>query len=247
LSSEIKKSFEKMVEFDRAMTRFPFEGDRLLFQDPPLGFWSERFSIYASGFELRSRIAMEDIYRILSKLLGEEKWRLLGGAFFDEYPSRSFSLNHIGDNLPRFMIQAAWEKSWIDLAQLELFIWKSFHAFEKQNEITESDISSIESESCFLFQKSAHLFKSEFQVVKAWQTKTKIETGREFSLIYRKNFEVFAVVLSEEEFGILKRLEEGYSLGDAVDALEAEIEPQIFSRWLKEWLGIGLFYGIERV
>ena len=63
----------------------------------------ERVAIYREIYWLRLREALSVDYPALKKYLGDEEFDRLCDAYCQQHPSKSYSLNRLGDHLPKFL------------------------------------------------------------------------------------------------------------------------------------------------
>jgi hypothetical protein len=65
----------------------------------------ERLEIYNQQYWIRLLDSLQEDFPGLQTILGSEKFELLSIAYLTQYPSRSYSLNHLGSNLSRFILE----------------------------------------------------------------------------------------------------------------------------------------------
>ena len=88
---------------------------------------AERVDIYHGMYLLRMVEALEADYPALRHLLGEEPFAELVEDYVQAYPSRSYTLNRLGDHLPQFLLDRQTHPHaglLHELARLELAITK---------------------------------------------------------------------------------------------------------------------------
>lgn len=92
----------------------------------------ERLAVYQGMYPLRMRDALAADYPGLGAFLGPHLFEHFGADYVAKHPSRSYTLNRVGDHVPVFL------KTWhhprraflADLARLELAITETFDAGE---------------------------------------------------------------------------------------------------------------------
>lgn len=96
---------------------------------------AERLSIYANAYYSRLLECLGEAFPILKKALGEEVFTDFAFEYLQSYPSRSYTLDHLGESFPRFLAETrpedepgavSWPDFLIDLATLEWTIAKVF-------------------------------------------------------------------------------------------------------------------------
>ncbi len=243
-SKELRKT---IFDFDRGIRNFPqSEFVRTLFKPPPRGSWKERFSIYGTGYGVRSREAVEEIYELLPNVVGEKRWLKLGGRYCNLYPSKSYNLGDLGKSFPEFLKHYRYPISWYEVARFEREIDASFHMFHRAVEFGRAELSQITETSRFEFQTSCRLFSSSFQVAAAWQERAnrpKIRRKNENSLIYRYENVVRVKILSPMESEFLSQLMRRKTLGATVS--HSKIDSECLQRFIQFFLAHQLICKIQ--
>lgn len=90
---------------------------------PPRGCVEDRFAIYAHGFYARLAEVLASDYTTLASLIGENKFSQICQDYIQTYPSYSYSLNFLGQNLPQFLIHTQPYNKKIYLAEIAAFEW----------------------------------------------------------------------------------------------------------------------------
>jgi hypothetical protein len=89
----------------------------------------ERLEIYNRAYFSRLVECLHEEFPVLLHALGEETFDAFAIDYLQKFPSRSYTLNHLGINFPRYLAQsrpgekapgASWPDFLIDLATLEL-------------------------------------------------------------------------------------------------------------------------------
>jgi hypothetical protein len=95
----------------------------------------ERLSIYANGYWARLLECLGDCFPVLRTALGEEVFDGFAFEYLQRYPSRSYTLDRLGERFPQFLDetrpaetvgQVDWPDFLIDLARLEWTVAKVF-------------------------------------------------------------------------------------------------------------------------
>ena len=98
----------------------------------------ERLAIYQNAYFARLLECMHSIYPLLLRAMGEEAFDALAVGYLHAYPSRSYTLDQLGDEFPRFLDETRpdrdeagqateeWPDFLKDLAELESAIGKVF-------------------------------------------------------------------------------------------------------------------------
>lgn len=103
----------------------------------------ERLGIYAHAYYARLLECLEDSFPVLARALGKEVFTSFAFEYLQRYPSRSYTLDRLGEDFPRFLDETrpdrdpadpaatdseapAWPDFLVDLARLEWAIAKVF-------------------------------------------------------------------------------------------------------------------------
>src|SRR5882724_694831 len=70
---------------------------------------NQRVDVYREMYWLRLREALSIDYPELQRFLGNDRFDRLCDVYVQKYPSRSYSLNRLGDHLPRFLAEDGFE------------------------------------------------------------------------------------------------------------------------------------------
>jgi len=226
------KNFQRMIDLPER------DWDLSIFQKPASGRLEDRFAVYANGFGIRSKEAMEEVFELFPTYVGAEKWDEMGALYIQSYPSSSYSLGDIGNLFPQFLKENSADEVWIELAEFELRVWKSFHAFDGPRKISRETLTKISENSYFDFQASMSLNSMSSSVAAAWLSRSnfkgEISKVSEYSVIYRTDDRVRARILEKREFYVLERLKSGMNLSDALG--DIELKPEDLESWLHHWL-----------
>lgn len=222
----------------------------------------ERIAIYRRMFVLRMTESMAIDYPAVKRFLGEEEFdRVILEDYVRLYPSRSYTLNHLGRHFPEFLRASNMpEKDFLsELASLELAVTNNLEAEEKPL-LTQEKISSVPAErweSVRLIPIAAMQLMTFDHNVCAYLDAVTAETPvpapaqrRTFAVIYRNNYRAYWEELHEQQFILLSSLAEGTSVGESIAQLverfpgsETELWHNLF-HWFNDWVRSGLFSDI---
>lgn len=220
----------------------------------------ERVGVYQGMYLLRMVEALENDFPAVAHLLGHEGFVGLVTRYVAAHPSRSYTLNRLGDRLPEFIRESRGirRKAFVaDLARLESLVTAAFDAPESPAWPSE-EIARVP-ESAWpeaVLRPSAALRVAAFAYpVNAYLQSVKDDehdhppTGRRptWIAVYRKNYEVWRLDLSKPAHDFLAALVKGRPFGRAVATaargLQGSAGDQLF-RWLRDWVAEGFFQGI---
>jgi hypothetical protein len=93
-----------------------------------------RFQIYRHAYRARLSEALADNFPMLARLVGDEWWRRLAGAYLDAHPSRRYSIRWFGEHLPDWLDRAALFDCGPALADVARLEWALGLAFDAHDE-----------------------------------------------------------------------------------------------------------------
>jgi hypothetical protein len=220
----------------------------------------QRIGIYRDMYLARLREALASDYPGLLHYLGDEAFTALVTAYVHAHPSRSYTLNRLGDHLPEYIRSAKGlprPKFLFDLARLELAMSQLFDASEspvlKPCDI--ADVSAEAWETAQLKPIDAFRLLAFDYPVSAYLASVRDgtphpSTRRKNScvVIFRQNYTLQRLDLTRPAYELLSSLASGVPLGRALSLASrrrAIGEVQLFS-WFRDWVANGLFQTVEQ-
>lgn len=221
----------------------------------------ERIGIYHGMYLLRMRDALASDYPGLLHFLGEEVFVELVRRYVEAYPSRSYTLNRLGDHLPEFITQAEGLKKrgfLYDLTRLELAITQVFDAAETPS-LSAAAITAVPAEAwerarlrpieAFRLLALKYPASAYQQAVRDESRLPRIGRQDTWAAVYRRNYAVYHLDLTHRAYDLLAALVEGQPLGLAVEQVArrsraGRIEDELF-RMFRDWMSVGLFQAVE--
>jgi len=224
---------------------------------------AERLGIYHGMYLLRMSEALEADYPALFAFLGPDGFRRLVTAYVQAHPSRSYTLNRLGDHLPEFIREGApvTRRGFChDLARLELAITEAFDAPESSS-LTEDQLATIPADSWDRARlrpvAALRLLALRYPVNDYLQAVKNGETGHpttrrqdSWVVVSRRSYAVYRQELSRAAHALLTDLVNGVPVGLAVGRATAARgtlhlpESELF-RWFRGWTSAGLFAEVE--
>jgi hypothetical protein len=221
----------------------------------------ERMGVYQGMYLLRMVEALENDFPAVAHFLGAERFAELVAAYVAAHPSRSYTLNRLGDRFPEFV------RTWprlrrrpflFDLARLEALVTEVFDAPESPAWPAE-EIAAIPEEAwsravlrpieALRLGAFAHPVNAYFQSVKD-DNHDHPDTVRKrtWIVVYRKNYEVWRLDLGQPAYELLSALVRGRPFGkavtDAAGRAQGSAADPLF-RWLRDWVAEGMFTRVE--
>lgn len=223
----------------------------------------ERIAIYRRMFVLRMVDAMEIDYPAMKYFFGEEKFHELVMEYVGTYPSHSYTLNHLGRKFPQFIKESSLEQKEFlyELAQLELALTENMDAPESSI-LTRDTLASIHQEdwehASLVPIAALELLEFRYPVAEFLRAvmddetpSDKVHPGKNWVVVYRKNYTTWFKQLMHEEYVLLNELCNGTPLTKAFDVLaqrfpqkQNDLEQYLFE-WFSDWVGRGMFSKIH--
>jgi hypothetical protein len=224
----------------------------------------ERLGIYHGMYMLRMYDALAADYYALEHFLGDEGFRKLVRGYVDVYPSQYFSLNRLGDHLPRYIREhgrMAHREFCNDLATLELAVTNVYDgpetaplSPERLAEVPEEawEHAILEPVEAFCLLAFRYPVSAYVQSVKDedHENHPPAKPRASWVAVYRRNYSVYRSDLTQAGHDLLADLVAGTPLGAAIEAAAAASrrEPvdadQLF-RWFREWISNGIFRSVR--
>jgi len=202
------------------------EGLEKLISDPPKGQKEDRLDVYHYAYRQRliDIIAMD--YPVLKKYLGENKFEETCHQFIQSNPSKDYSVNYYGRDLPNFLSDEIQK----EIATFEWALTEvmdradaSVASLEKLNEISEEAWGRLQ----VSFHPSLSVLKLKVSVPKYWHAVIENESLPECKtsdetltwLVWRKRQDAYYQSLDSEETIMFNVLREGASFGEVCKQL----------------------------
>jgi len=215
----------------------------------------ERLDIYRGMYLMRMQEALETDYPGLAKFLGPDEFFRLVSRYVDLHPSRSYTLNRLGDHLPVFLETISDIKKpefCRELARLELLLTQVFDEAETPA-LTAEQIAAVPQDAwervrlrpiaAFRLAAFDYPVSQYLGAVDEENAFPQIRRRKTWVAGYRRNYGVHRLDLTGPAFELLTLLVEGKALGDALTSVRTS-QTRLF-QWFREWVSEGLFRAVE--
>jgi len=224
---------------------------------------TERVGIYHGMYPLRMHDALQDDYEALTHFLGDEAFYELVRGYVQAHPSRSYSLNRLGEHLPEYVLGAPGIKRrefCHELARLELAVSQTFDAPETPP-LTQARIAEVPADAwerarlrtitafqLLSFRYPVNAYLQSVRDDKHDHPRPRLK--KEWVAVFRRDYSVWRLDLSRPAHDLLAELAGGVRLGEAIGhALKrggrrAPSQEDLF-RWFREWVSGGVFQAVE--
>ena len=222
----------------------------------------QRLDIYRGMYLLRMEEALAIDYPALKHFLGAEAFLHLVTRYVDLYPSRSYTLNRLGDHLPEFVAACgdlAHREFCHDLARLEYALTMVFDAVETPpltpeavRAVPQPDWENARLKPVAAFRLLAFGFPVSRYIaaVDGENRFPRMARKKSWVAAYRRNYQVHRLDLAEPAYELLSALASGRTMGQAIASLlsrkwrPALKHAQLFD-WFRQWMSEGLFQSVE--
>jgi hypothetical protein len=231
----------------------------------------ERLDIYHRAYFARLVECLRDEFPVLLHALGEETFDAFALSYLQRYPSRSYTLNHLGTRFPQYLAETrpddgdalSWPDFLIDLAVLELTFGEVFDGpgVEGQQLLGVEELQGLDAEA-WLASKlipvpCLRLLTLRFPVNKYYRAARKNkqpdipEPRPTYVAVTRRQFIVRHYEFPRLQHVLLSALVAGQTVGDALATTAAAAGPWqsrlpgLLHRWFRNMTAEGFFQGIE--
>jgi len=235
----------------------------------------ERLELYNRQYWYRLLDALADDFPALRALLGPTRFENLSIAYLKEHPSRSFSLRNLGSSLVQWMAEhpehsGRRHRLALDVARIE---WAFVEAFDnaEHKPLSTEQICALSSDSHLVLQPHVRLLALDHPAVDlvlalhsrqkrdsseagvrhddpgdASQTKLpRVSRRPTWVVAHRVDNSVYYRDLMREEFLTLTAIQNGHSLGEALEAGFVGTRkpqsrwPKMVEQWFADWAEFG--------
>jgi hypothetical protein len=222
----------------------------------------ERLAIYSNMFVWRLVDILREDFPSTAHALGERYYDT-AHDFLTRHPPRHPSLNYLGRSFARYLREEAESveaREFVaELAELERAIEETFAA-QKVEPVALDELLAIPMQRwgearlatipALRLMRFEHPLDDYVRAVRAGEAPAQPAPATERLVVWRSNWTVWRLVLSEAQFALLSALHRGLSLGQAIEhsaALESVDEGELarVGDWFREWTAEGMFARVE--
>jgi len=221
---------------------------------------TDRVGVYHGMYFVRMREALESDYPALARFLGPTAWEGLVRSYVLGHPSRSYTLNVLGRELPEFVAGARVRRPAFcrDLARLEWAVSEVFDAPETPP-LIEATLASVTPggwERARLVPVAAlrlvvleHDAGAHLDALREGRRRPPVRRHRRRVVVYRRSYAVFRREQPAAAFALLEDLVSGITVGRALTRAVkrggARLGPDEAFRLFHDWAAMGLFRAVE--
>jgi len=222
----------------------------------------ERLDVYRDMYLLRMEEALSIDYPSLKHFLGEDEFIRLVAQYVEVHPSRSYTLNRLGDHFPEFVgtLDDLPRKDFCyDLARLEYALTTVFDAPETPS-LTAQAVKAVPQEAwenarlkpieAFQLLECSYPVSLYIGAVDEENPFPRLARKRTWVVAYRSQYSLHRMNLTQPAYELLSALARGEMVGNAIISVmtrkwrPAVKQAQLFE-WFRDWMAEGLFQAIE--
>lgn len=253
---------EEAITSDRAQAEIPADQARTIVLPSKTLSSFERLDIYREMYLLRMEEALSSDYPALKHYLGDDEFVRMVARYVEVYPSRSYTLNRLGDHVPEFLAtldDLSKQDFCHELARLELALTCVFDAGETAP-LTPEAVRAVPQdawETAVLKPIEAfRLLEFDYPVsrylgfVDEENPAPRLARKKTRVVAYRRNYHVHRMDLTQPAYELLCALASSQTVGDAIVRVmtrkfrPAVKEKQLFE-WFRDWMAEGLFHAVQ--
>ncbi|MBI3785274.1 MAG: putative DNA-binding domain-containing protein [Deltaproteobacteria bacterium] len=222
---------------------------------------AERLDIYANMYFYRLRDCLRDDFAAVHAVIGADHFHNLMTDYLLTHPPSHFSLRYAGRHLPAFLTTHPLARRWEFLPELARFESAILEAFDAPDAtvLTPADLVSVPADEWADLRltpsASLQLLEVHWPVHRVWQqVQNEAEIGELNAVttwlrIWRRDLQVFHVVVDSVEYAALLALRDGAPFGEICDAIATLVGDDTAARrsseLLSEWVGCGVLVRAE--
>ena len=191
-----------------------------------------RFGVYRNNVAVSLTEAMQQAFPVITKLLGLQNMQGLAGIFLRQHPPSSPLIMFYGEEFPAFleeMEQLSHLGYLPDVARLELALRLSYHAADSKAIEPEALVIPAEDlmQARLTLAPAVQILRSGWPIHSIWRFNTrdnapKPQAGAQSVLITRPEYDPEPHLLPAGGADWIGSIQDGQSIGDAFEAIQAE-------------------------
>lgn len=223
--------------------------------NPPQGSLADRIAIYTNGFYSRLEEALLSDYQTLAVLMGKDEFSQLCKKYVTTYPSQSFSLNFLGQNISKFLMETAPYDKKPYLSEIAFYEWAEAQAHTSTDAtiVTTTELQQLPPDQWpdlkFYLHPSCHLltmYWNSLALIKASRAtykhlpRPKKMAGSQSVMVWRRQQQIRYYVLNSLELNMLQAMKNNASFIEICEQLSTEMKDDEVANYLVKKLYVWL-------
>ena len=220
-------------------------------------------NVYNQAYYLRIKECLVSVFPCLYEVCEDAGFSVLVANYLEKHKPESINIKDVGKFFSDFIASGQFDFDFgIDvmvLAEIARIEWAESEVFDAPNiEGTKLanllslapdawDSMTISYLSHMRFLSTSYALEPVFESFKKKENPTLPEKVTQFFCIYRKDFRVHRTLISREEFYLVKNLQQGLKLVNAIERVGAEFPGEDLLRslpaWVAKWCEVGGMVG----
>ena len=222
---------------------------------------TERIAIYRNMYLGRMHDALAADYPGLQHFFGDHGFVEFVTRYVAKFPSRSYTLNRLGDQVPAFIARSRSlpRREFLHaLAKLELAMTQVFDEAET-TPLTQEQVAAIPPEkwerarltpiAAFRMLELDYPAPLYLDAVREERQTPVMRPKRTLITLYRRDYGVSRIEMIAPEYHLLQLIAKGMPLGSAVEKAWLTARPPIketqLFEWFRHWMAVGLFAAVR--
>lgn len=188
----------------------------------------ERVNVYMTDFWPRIIDSMADDFEHVRTACGNALFKDLIRQYITAYPSRSFTLFHVGKSFPQFLDEHYLRPDRAAVLDMAKFDWARCAAFMSEN-LNHFDPASLGATDGQQLMNTNLKLHPSVSLLELFHTPTKFlpSTSTTWWVVYRKNFQILWKTVPASFAILLQHVQKGGSLMGIVAELQRDTSPEI--------------------
>ena len=217
----------------------------------------ERLMIYRRMYPLRMEEALSIDFPVVRQLLGRSRFWELVEEYVEAFPSRSWTLDHLGRHMVEFVerhpMREQFPGLW-DLVRLEQALCDVFNA-EDSTVLKPERLAEVEPEQwpearlefvpALILLKLGSNANDLYKAHNQGQDLPEAQLGTYHLVVWREGFQTWRMPLEPAAFRVLSLLHEGATLGEALEKGLGDDEGDRVFEWFGSWVAEGFFRSLR--
>ncbi|HJZ92317.1 MAG TPA: DNA-binding domain-containing protein [Gemmataceae bacterium] len=232
---------------------------------------ADRLRVYGNAYFARLLECLREEFAVLAHALGEELFDEFASGYLQAYPSRSYTLNHLGANFPAYLAETSpageddsgWTTFVIDLATLERIYGEVFDGpgVEGREPLSADALLTVPParwvDACLVPAAGFRLVKLRSPVheyitaVRRKEDPPPPTLAETLLAVHRRDYVVRRHRLTRPQFELLGAVMSGAPVGEAIGRAADAAGPDAdalftdLQSWFRTWAAEGLFQAVE--